>query len=198
MGSVVIPHLNSGWHVDQAILSEEERLVCIRFGRDWDEQCMRQDEVLYKIADKVKSFAVVYVCDIDQVPDFNQMYELYDPCTIMFFFRNKHIMCDFGTGNNNKLNWVLEDKQELIDIIETIYRGAKKGRGLVVSPKGMPLIVEFHVCYREADLCLSRLLHAPSLLSQRTTQPLYPSLWISSFLRRSMVIWCSRGTFRMS
>jgi Mitosis protein DIM1 len=53
----------------------------------------------------------------------------------MFFFRNKHMMCDFGTGNNNKLNWVLEDKQELIDIIETIYKGAKKGRGLVVSPK---------------------------------------------------------------
>lgn len=49
-------------------------------------------------------------------------------------------MCDFGTGNNNKLNWVLEDKQELIDIIETIYRGAKKGRGLVVSPKGMSIV----------------------------------------------------------
>jgi DIM1 family U5 snRNP protein len=69
------------------------------------------------------------------VKDFNTMYELYDPMTIMFFFRNKHMMCDFGTGNNNKLNWVLEDKQELIDIIETIYKGAKKGRGLVVSPK---------------------------------------------------------------
>lgn len=65
------------------------------------------------------------------------MYELYDPMTIMYFYRNKHMMCDFGTGNNNKLNWVLEDKQELIDIIETIYKGAKKGRGLVVSPKGM-------------------------------------------------------------
>jgi hypothetical protein len=26
------------------------------------------------------------------------MYELYDPCTIMFFFRNKHIMVDLGTG----------------------------------------------------------------------------------------------------
>jgi hypothetical protein len=61
--------------------------------------------------------------------------ELYDPMTLMFFWRNKHMMCDFGTGNNNKLNWVLEDKQELIDILETIYRGAKKGRGLVVSPK---------------------------------------------------------------
>jgi U5 snRNP protein, DIM1 family len=165
MGSVVLPHLNSGWHVDQAILSEEERLVMVRFGRDWDPDCMRQDEVLFKIAEKVKNFAVIYLCDIDQVPDFNQMYgtssqrcnqllrhspafqgpiyvadvcgrtELYDPCTIMWFFRNKHMMCDFGTGNNNKLNWVLEDKQELIDITETIYKGAKKGRGLVVSPK---------------------------------------------------------------
>lgn len=30
----------------------------------------------------------------------------------------------------------MDDKQEIIDIIETIYRGASKGRGLVVSPKG--------------------------------------------------------------
>jgi DIM1 family U5 snRNP protein len=153
MGSVVLPHLKTGWHVDQAIMSEEDRLVVIRFGRDWDPDCMRQDEVLYRtpcprsqlsfrclwgfvgIADRVKNFAVIYLCDIDQVPDFNKMYELYDPVTVMFFFRNKHMMCDFGTGNNNKMNWVLEDKQELIDIIETIYKGAKKGRGLVVSPK---------------------------------------------------------------
>ncbi|ORX88886.1 hypothetical protein LY90DRAFT_21001 [Neocallimastix californiae] len=53
----------------------------------------------------------------------------------MFFYRNKHIMIDLGTGNNNKINWALEDKQEMIDIIETVYRGARKGRGLVVSPK---------------------------------------------------------------
>lgn len=26
--------------------------------------------------------------------------------------------------------------QEFIDIVETVYRGARKGRGLVVSPKG--------------------------------------------------------------
>ncbi|KAL1971419.1 hypothetical protein VTN31DRAFT_2351 [Thermomyces dupontii] len=135
MGSIVLPHLRTAWHVDQSILSESERLVVIRFGKDGHPDCLRQDDVLAKIADKVKNFAVIYLCDIDEVPEFNAMYELYDPMTIMFFFRNKHMMCDFGTGNNNKLNWVLEDKQELIDIIETIYRGAKKGRGLVVSPK---------------------------------------------------------------
>ena len=44
-------------------------------------------------------------------------------------------MVDFGTGNNNKLNFLITTKQEIIDIIETVYRGAKKGKGLVVSPK---------------------------------------------------------------
>lgn len=29
----------------------------------------------------------------------------------------------------------MEEKQELIDIIETVYRGARKGRGLVIAPR---------------------------------------------------------------
>ena len=52
---------------------------------------------------------------------FNEMYELYDPCTTMFFYRNKHIMVDLGTGDNNKINWALADKQEFIDIIEVLF-----------------------------------------------------------------------------
>ena len=36
-------------------------------------------------------------------------------------------MIDLGTGNNNKINWALEDTQEFIDIVETVYRGARKG-----------------------------------------------------------------------
>jgi DIM1 family U5 snRNP protein len=109
------------------------------------------------VAEKIKNFAVIYLVDISEVPDFNKMYELYDPCTTMFFYRNKHIMIDLGTGNNNKINWALDDTQEFIDIVETVYRGARKGkfllakfllkyfsymililflgRGLVISPK---------------------------------------------------------------
>ncbi|KAF7257849.1 hypothetical protein EG68_05159 [Paragonimus skrjabini miyazakii] len=119
--SYMLSHLTNGWQVDQAILSEEDRVVVIRFGHDWDPACMVMDETLFKIAEKVQ--------------DFNKMYELYDPCTVMFFYRNKHIMIDLGTGNNNKINWPIEDGQELIDIMETVFRGARKGRGLVVSPK---------------------------------------------------------------
>ncbi|KAL9809723.1 putative Dim1 family, Thioredoxin-like superfamily [Arabidopsis thaliana] len=39
--SYLLPHLHSGWAVDQSILAEEERLVVIRFGHDWDETCMQ-------------------------------------------------------------------------------------------------------------------------------------------------------------
>ena len=49
-----------------------------------------------RTAEKIKNFASMYLVDITEVPDFNKMYELYDPCTIMFFYRNKHIMIDLG------------------------------------------------------------------------------------------------------
>ena len=95
---------------------------------------MRQDEVLLKMAEKCRLYAVVFLVDISEVPDFNTMYELYDPCTIMFFYRNRHIQVDLGTGNNNKINFVVEDKDDLIAILETVYNGARKGKGLVNSP----------------------------------------------------------------
>ena len=68
-------------------MSEEDRVVLIRFGHDWDPTCMKMDETMYSVAEKCKNFCVIYLVDITEVPDFNKMYELYDPCTIMFFFR---------------------------------------------------------------------------------------------------------------
>uniref|UniRef100_A0ACD5TF44 Uncharacterized protein n=1 Tax=Avena sativa TaxID=4498 RepID=A0ACD5TF44_AVESA len=133
--SYLLPHLHSEWTVDQAIVAEEERLVVIRFGHDGDETCMRMDEVLAGVAEAVRNFAAIYLVDTTEVPGFNAMYELYDPSTVMFFFRNKQIMVDLGTGDNNKINWAMDDEQEFVDIVETVYRGARKGRGLVVSPR---------------------------------------------------------------
>ncbi|CAF3651651.1 unnamed protein product [Rotaria sp. Silwood1] len=82
-------------------------------------------------------YDVYFINEVDILKQLKQSdkYELYDPCTVMFFYRNKHIMIDLGTGNNNKISWALEDTQEFIDIVETVYRGARKGRGLVISPK---------------------------------------------------------------
>ena len=61
--SFVLPHLESGWAVDQAILGEEERVVVLRFGRDWNKECIEMDEVLYGCAEKIKKIAVIYLVD---------------------------------------------------------------------------------------------------------------------------------------
>jgi U5 snRNP protein, DIM1 family len=75
--SYLLPHLRSGWAVDQAILNEEDRVVVIRFGHDWvsepksnplafsphllkDTTCMQMDEILCNIAEDVKNFAIIY------------------------------------------------------------------------------------------------------------------------------------------
>jgi DIM1 family U5 snRNP protein len=94
--------LPNAWAVDQAILSEEERVVIIRFGIETTPDCMLMDKTLASVTTKLQNMAVIYACDIEEIPDFNKMYELYDPVCIMFFYRNKHIMVDVGTGNNNK------------------------------------------------------------------------------------------------
>ena len=89
----MLPHLDSGYAVDQAILNEEDRVVVIRFGHDYDETCMVMDEVLCKIAEDVKNFAVTYLVDITEVPDFNTMYVLF------LYFK---ILCsDLGPSNSH-------------------------------------------------------------------------------------------------
>ena len=74
--SYFLPHLPSGWHVDEAIKSEEDRVVVIHFGHDWDSQCMTMDETLYAVAEKVQNFAVIYLVDITDVPDFNKVFRM--------------------------------------------------------------------------------------------------------------------------
>ena len=132
--SYLLPHLGSGWAVDQAIVTEEKRVVVIRWGHTSDPKCMQQDEILAKVAEKLRNFAVIYLVDTREVSDFNVMYELHDAQPhLMWFFRGKHIMVDAHTGNNNYITDIL-DKQDFIDITEVVYRGARKGLGLVVSP----------------------------------------------------------------
>ena len=128
-------HLESAWHVDKAILSEEERLVVIRFGHDSNPEVQKMDVILSAISPLVRNYAVVYLVDTQKVPDFDGMYELYEPVVTMIFWRGRHMQIDLGTGNNNKITWALREKQEMLDILEVVYKGARKGKGLVISPR---------------------------------------------------------------
>ena len=43
-------------------------------------------------------------------------------------------MIDLGTGNNNKINWAMNDKQEFVDIVETVSAELAGVFGLRGSP----------------------------------------------------------------
>ena len=45
------------------------------------------DEILFGVAEEIKNFCVIYLVDVKEVPDFNTMYELYDPVTVLGLFR---------------------------------------------------------------------------------------------------------------
>ncbi len=69
--------------------------------------------------------------DIAKVQGFNTLYELQEPCSIILFYRNKRLRVDLGTGNNNKINFLVSNSQDMVDILETVYRGAIKGKTLI-------------------------------------------------------------------
>ncbi|KAF9381115.1 Thioredoxin-like 4A [Podila verticillata] len=133
--SACLSHLTNVSEVDQAILTEDGRVLILRFGADWDPTCKAMDELLHSISDTIKNFAVICLVDNIQVPEFNRIYELYDPCTIMFFYRSKHIVVNRSNSSSRKSIWAVEDKQEMIDIVETVYRDTRKGRESTMSLK---------------------------------------------------------------
>jgi DIM1 family U5 snRNP protein len=106
----MLPHLDSGWEVDQAIVTETERVVVIRFGVPSDSGCAILDEMLYKIAFDVSNFARIYAVDIDAMTEYNEFYQLYDPFCLMFHYQNRLIKIDCGRGNNSKINFLIEDR----------------------------------------------------------------------------------------
>ncbi|CCW63764.1 unnamed protein product [Phytomonas sp. EM1] len=97
------------------------------------------DALLVEISPKVRKYCTIYAVDTNQVPEFNQMYELghdRDPFAVMFFFRNTHIRVDVGTGNHNKINFfAFEDADEFISIIDAAYRAGKLGKNMTSSDK---------------------------------------------------------------
>lgn len=39
-----LPHLSNAYSVEQAVLGEKSKVVCLRFGQDFSPECMKMDE----------------------------------------------------------------------------------------------------------------------------------------------------------
>ncbi|KAL6859046.1 hypothetical protein ACP4OV_018048 [Aristida adscensionis] len=124
-----VEHLHSAEAVDDAIVGEASgRLVVVRFGRGGHADCARADAALAAAAERLGPAAApaLYAVDVEEVQDFNVMYQLEcAPCTVMFFYENAFVRVCASGGRN--IDWGAYGGDELAGVVRAVHERAKAG-----------------------------------------------------------------------
>ncbi|XP_018820317.2 thioredoxin-like protein 4B isoform X2 [Juglans regia] len=141
--SYVLRTLRKKREVDTIIRDTIDKVLVLRFGRSSDPLC--------KSAREVSKFANVVLVDIDS--DEIQVYASYFDITFIpstvFFFNAHHMKMDSGTADHTKWVGAFHKKQDFIDVVEAIYRGAMKGKLIVSCPLPSERIPKYQLLYRD-------------------------------------------------
>lgn len=128
-----------------------DKVLVLRFGLSSDAVCLHLDDILYKSARDVSRFATVALVDVES--EEIQVYLKYFDITFMpstvFFFNAHHMKMDSGSADHTKWVGSYHSKQDFIDIVEAIYRGAMKGKLIVNCPLPPEKIPKFQLLYKD-------------------------------------------------
>ncbi|KAL6205252.1 hypothetical protein ACLB2K_022514 [Fragaria x ananassa] len=134
--SYLLTTLTKKEEVDSIIRSTIDKVLVLRFGRASDSTSLLLDDVLAKSSRDVSKFATVALVDVDS--DDVQVYLHYFDITLIpstvFFFNAHHMKMDSGTADHTKWIGAFRTKQDFIDVVEAIFRGAMKGKLIVNCP----------------------------------------------------------------
>lgn len=146
--SFLLPKLTSKRELDQAIKSTAEKVLVLRFGRDDDSVCLQLDDILAKTAHDLSKMATIYLVDVDKVTVYTQYFDIsFIPSTV-FFFNGQHMKVDYGSPDHTKFVGSFKTKQDFIDLIEVIYRGAMRGKLIVQSPIDHRNVPKYDLLYQ--------------------------------------------------
>nr|ACG40875.1 thioredoxin-like protein 4B [Zea mays] len=151
MGSVLLPTLRLKSEVDAAIRDTLDKVLVLRFGRATDATCLHLDDILAKSSWDISKFAMVALVDMDS-EEIQVYIDYFDitlvPATI-FFFNAHHMKMDSGTPDHTKWIGSFSSKQDFIDVVEAIFRGAMKGKLIVSCPLPPERIPRFQLLFKD-------------------------------------------------
>ncbi|KAF4375130.1 hypothetical protein CsatB_024178 [Cannabis sativa] len=149
--SYLLKTLTKKKEVDSIIRDTIDKVLVLRFGRPSDSGCLHVDDVLCKSVREVSKFASVALVDIDS-EDVQVYVKYFDitfiPSTI-FFFNANHMKMDSGTADHTKWVGAFHQKQDFIDVVEAIFRGAMKGKLIVHCPLPPERIPKYQLLYKD-------------------------------------------------
>jgi hypothetical protein len=117
--------INSAYIFDQLLMDENEKIILACFYMKNKEKKFFPFTTLNLFS---KNSIFIFV-NREKIFDFDLMYELHFDSENMLFYKNKKILIDSGTGNNNKIkNLNFEKKKNIRLFLEKMYTGLKKGK----------------------------------------------------------------------
>lgn len=93
--------------------------------------------------------ASVYIVDVDAVPVYASYFEITLVPATVFFFNGQHMKVDWGTADHTKFIGSFRSSQDLVDVIEVVYRGAMKGKLIVDSPLDPQSVTKYNLLYKD-------------------------------------------------
>eukprot|EP00002_Diphylleia_rotans_P023587 TRINITY_DN4641_c0_g1_i1.p1 TRINITY_DN4641_c0_g1~~TRINITY_DN4641_c0_g1_i1.p1 ORF type:complete len:150 (+),score=37.46 TRINITY_DN4641_c0_g1_i1:51-500(+) len=146
--SFLLKHLTTKKEVDNAIQSTKGRVLVLRFGRDSDTNCLVLDDILAKAEAELARMAAIYLVDLDQVPIYTTYFDIALIPSTIFFYEGRHMKVDYNTQDHTKFVGSFASKQDLIDLVETVYRGAIHGKYIVPCPIDPSRIPRYQLLYK--------------------------------------------------
>ncbi|CAL5208180.1 unnamed protein product [Lathyrus oleraceus] len=148
--SYMLATLSQKREVDSIIRDTIDKVLVLRFGRVSDLICLHLDQILSKAARELSKFATVALVDVDS-PEIQVYVKYFDitliPSTV-FFFNAHHMKMDSGTADHTKWIGAFHKKQDLVDVVETIFRGAMNGKLIVNCPLPTERIPKYQLLYK--------------------------------------------------